>query len=131
MSELGKFIAFEATIALLKDRGQEGLIKDVYHACLEQLSLPAGEMDNVVRRLYDGFTADEISAKIAELVAPTDLDWKGEVVVIYQTIENLHKALPEATGDWYFTGHYPTPGGVRVVNQAFVNYFEQADVRSY
>ncbi|RKX36365.1 MAG: amidophosphoribosyltransferase [Verrucomicrobia bacterium] len=131
MSELGKFIAFEATIALLKERGQEDLIKDVYHACLEQVALPPSEMRNEVRRLYDGFTADEVSAKIASLVAPTDLDWKGEVIVIYQTIENLHRALPDSTGDWYFTGHYPTPGGVRVVNQAFINYFEDSDVRSY
>jgi len=131
MSELGKFIAFEATMALLKERGQEGLIRDVYHSCLEQLALPREEMHNEVRRLYDQFTADEISAKIAEIVAPTDLDWKGEVIVIYQTIENLHQALPEAKGDWYFTGHYPTPGGVRVVNQAFVNYFEESDGRSY
>jgi amidophosphoribosyltransferase len=88
-------------------------------------------MRNEVRRLYDGFTADEVSEKIASLVAPTDLDWKGEVIVIYQTIENLHRALPYAKGDWYFTGHYPTPGGVRVVNQAFINYFEDSDVRSY
>jgi amidophosphoribosyltransferase len=88
-------------------------------------------MRNEVRRLYDGLSADEISAKIAELVSPTDLDWKGEVIVIYQTIENLNRALPHATGDWYFTGHYPTPGGVRVVNQAFVNYFEKSDARSY
>jgi len=131
MSELGKFIAFEATIALIKERGQEELIKDVYHACLEQVSLPPSEMRNEVRRLYDGFTADEVSEKIASLVAPTDLDWKGEVIVIYQTIENLHRALPYAKGDWYFTGHYPTPGGVRVVNQAFINYFEDSDVRSY
>lgn len=131
MSELGKFIAFEATIALLKERGQTGLIREVYHSCLEQLALPPAQMQNEVRRLYDPFTADEISAKIAELVAPTDLDWKGEVVVIYQTIENLHRSLPESTGDWYFTGHYPTPGGIRVVNQAFVNYFEDSDARSY
>jgi amidophosphoribosyltransferase len=131
MSELGKFIAFEATIALLKDQGQEDLIKDVYHACVEQVSRPPEEMRNEVRRLYDGFTAEQVSAKIASLVAPTDLDWKGEVIIIYQTIENLHRALPSATGDWYFTGHYPTPGGNRVVNQAFINYFENADIRSY
>ena len=131
MSELGKFIAFQAAIALLKERGQEGLIDEVYHACLEQLELPEEQMRNEVRRIYDGFTPEEISAKIAELVSPTDLDWKGEVIVIYQTIENLNLALPNATGDWYFTGHYPTPGGVRVVNQAFVNYFEKSDSRSY
>jgi amidophosphoribosyltransferase len=131
MSELGKFIAFEAIIALLKERGQDELIKDVYHACLEQVTLPPTEMRNEVRHLYDGFTADEISTKIAYLVTPPDLDWNGEVIVIYQTIENLHRALPHSTGDWYFTGHYPTPGGIRVVNQAFINYFENADVRSY
>ena len=131
MSELGKFIAFEATIALLKERGQEDLIREVYHACLEQLERPPEEMSNAVRRLYEGFTAEEISARIAALVAPTDLDWKGEVIIVYQGIGNLNRALPNATGDWYFTGNYPTPGGVRVVNQAFVNYFENADVRSY
>lgn len=131
MSEIGKFIAFEAAIALLKERGQGGLIEDVYRLCREELARPGAEPVNQVRKIYDPFTADDISRKITELVWPKNVSWKGEVEVVFQTIENLHKALPNHTGDWYFTGRYPTPGGYRVVNQAFVNYFEKAEGRSY
>ncbi len=131
MSELGKFIAFEAAIALLKERGQGGLIDEVYRACLEEVKKPAGEQVNQVRRIYEPFTAEEISAKIAEFVRPKNLPWQGEVEIIYQTIENLHAALPEHTGDWFFTGHYPTPGGTQVANRAYLNYYEDSDGRSY
>ncbi|HLP06891.1 MAG TPA: amidophosphoribosyltransferase [Opitutaceae bacterium] len=131
MSELGKFIAFEAAIALLKERGQAGLIDDVYRACVAEVAKPAAEQVNQVRRIYEPFTAEEISARIAECVRPRNMPWKGEVEIIYQTVENLHAALPDHTGDWFFTGHYPTPGGTRVSNQAFINYYEKSEGRSY
>ena len=131
MSELGKFIAFEATMELLKEHGREDLIREVYQRCIAQVGLPADQVVNEVRLLYDQFKPEEISARIAEFVRPRDVDWKGEVMVIYQTIENLHAALPAHKGDWYFTGRYPTPGGNRVVNQAFINYYEKNEGRSY
>jgi amidophosphoribosyltransferase len=131
MSELGKFIAFEAAIELVKEQGREGLLRDIYQACVDELRRPVAEVSNQVRLLYDQFTAEEISARVAQFVRPRDVDWKGEVVVIYQKIENLHAAVPGHRGDWYFTGHYPTPGGNRVVNQAFINYYEKNEGRSY
>ncbi|HQF37811.1 MAG TPA: amidophosphoribosyltransferase [Opitutaceae bacterium] len=131
MSELGKFIAFEAAITLLKERGQSGLIDEVYRACVAEVAKPAAEQVNQVRRIYAPFTAEEISAKIAEFVRPRSIAWQGEIEIIYQTVENLHAALPNHTGDWFFTGHYPTPGGTRVANQAFINYYEKAEGRSY
>lgn len=132
MSEIGKFIAFEAAIALLKERGQGGLIEEVYRLCRAELDQPdAGGPVNHVRKIYEPFTAEEISAKITQLVSPKPNGWGGRIEIIFQSIENLHKALPGHAGDWYFTGKYPTPGGYRVVNRAFVNYFEKAEGRSY
>ena len=131
MSELGKFVAFEAAVALLKERGQNDLLAEGYGLCRRDLVNGAGSMVNHVRRIYEPFTAAEISAKIVELVFPKDIEWSGPVQIIYQTIENLHGAVPNHTGDWYFTGKYPTPGGYRVVNQAYVNYFEKNEGRSY
>ncbi|MBI2497595.1 MAG: amidophosphoribosyltransferase [Opitutae bacterium] len=131
MSEIGKFIAFEAAITLLKERGQVGIIADVYNLCRAELLKPSPEPVNHVRKIYDQFTAEEISRKVTQLVSPKPNGWTGEIEIIYQSIENLHKALPNHTGDWYFTGKYPTPGGYRVVNQAFVNYFEKHEGRSY
>lgn len=132
MSEVGKFIAFEAAIALLRERGQAGVIEEVYRLCRAELEKTDGaEPVNHVRKIYEPFTADEISAKITELVSPKPNGWKGEIQIIFQSIESLHHALPGHTGDWYFTGKYPTPGGYRVVNRAFVNYFEKAEGRSY
>ena len=92
---------------------------------------PAAAQVNQVRRVYEPFTAAQISARIAALVYPAKIPWQGELQIIYQTIEDLHAALPQHKGDWYFTGHYPTPGGTRVANQAFLNYFEKAEGRSY
>jgi amidophosphoribosyltransferase len=129
MSELGKFIAFEAAVALLKERGKSGLLEEVYLLCRDAVS--KGESTNHVRKIYEPFTPEEISARITELVRPKNIEWTGEMEVIFQTIENLHAAVPDHSGDWYFTGKYPTPGGYRVVNQAYVNYFEQAEGRSY
>jgi amidophosphoribosyltransferase len=129
MSELGKFIAFEAAISLLKERGQTSVIEEVYQLCREEVA--RGGLVNHVRKIYSSFTDEELSARITEIVRPKNIEWKGNVEVIFQKIENLHAAVPEHTGDWYFTGKYPTPGGYRVVNQAFLNYYEKGDGRSY
>ena len=129
MSELGKFIAFDAAVELLRERGQADLLEDIYRACRDDKS--NGGETNHVRRIYEPFTPEEISAKIVERVRPKGVDWNGEIEIIFQTIENLHAAVPGHTGDWYFTGKYPTPGGYRVVNRAFVNYYEKSEGRSY
>jgi amidophosphoribosyltransferase len=131
MSEVGKFIAFEAAIALLKERGQGALIEEVYRLCRDELARPSAEPVNQVRKIYEPFTAEEISRKITQLVSPKASGWHGEIEIVFQPIESLHRALPHHTGDWYFTGKYPTPGGYRVVNQAYVNYFEQSEGRAY
>jgi len=131
MSEIGKFVAFEAAITLLKERGQGAVIEEVYRLCREELKNPGKVPVNHVRKIYESFTAEEISLKITQLVSPQANGWQGEIEIIFQSVENLHNALPNHTGDWYFTGNYPTPGGFRVVNQAFVNYFEKAEGRSY
>ncbi|MGD1031399.1 MAG: amidophosphoribosyltransferase, partial [Opitutaceae bacterium] len=132
MSELGNFIAFEAAVALLKESGRTDLMDEVYRACREEVARPVGTiLTNHVRRIYEPFTPEQISARIAEFVRPKGNEWQGRVQVIFQTIENLHAAVPNHTGDWYFTGKYPTPGGYRVANQAFVNFYEKADGRSY
>ncbi len=132
MSEIGKFVAFEAAVERLKARGQIGLLEEVYDACRIEIAKPPGaELINPIRRIYDAFTAEEIAAQIVERVRPRNVEWKGEIEIIFQTIENLHAAVPNHTGDWYFTGKYPTPGGYRVVNQAYVNYFEKNGGRSY
>ncbi|NBX60442.1 MAG: hypothetical protein EBT62_08270 [Opitutaceae bacterium] len=131
MSEIGKFVAFEAAITLLKERGQAGLLTDVYQLCRDELAKKSPEPINHVRKIYEPFTAQEISAKITELVSPPPNGWAGKIEIIFQSVENLHAALPNHNGDWYFTGKYPTPGGYRVVNQAYVNYFEKNEGRSY
>ncbi len=129
MSELGKFIAFEAAVELLKERGQTALLEEVYRLCRDEVA--KGGTVNHVRKIYEPFTPEEISAKIVERVRPKDGTWKGEIEIIFQTIGNLHAAVPHHTGDWYFTGKYPTPGGYRVVNQAYLNYYEKSEGRSY
>jgi len=131
MSELGKFVAFEAAITLVKERGQASILQDIYLLCRAELTRQAAAPANHVRKIYDLFTADEISRKITQLVSPKPNGWNGEIEILFQSIENLHKALPNHSGDWFFTGKYPTPGGYRVVNQAFVNYFEKHEGRSY
>jgi len=129
MAVLDKFIAFNATIELLKDTNQEHVIDEVYRKCKEQENLPKEEIVNYVKEIYKQFKAEEVSAKIAELLKPDDCN--AEVEIIYQTIENLHEACPNDTGDWYFTGNYPTPGGNKVVNTSFINYVEGKDGRAY
>lgn len=131
MSELGKFIAFQAAISLLKEKGADQRIQDVYKACLEEVRKPKEKQINCVKEIYAPFTASEVSAKIAELLYPPNIDWKGELVILYQSIDNLHEAISEHTGDWYFTGNFPTPGGTQVVNQAFIHFYENRTGRSY
>ena len=129
MSKMNNFVAFKALVALLKENGKEQLLDDVYKKCKAQEELPREQIKNVTKELYEQFTQDQISAKIAEIVTPEGT--KPQVDVIYQSIENLHLACPDNTGDWYFSGDYPTPGGNRVVNRAFINYMEKNDARAY
>lgn len=129
MSRIGDFVAFKAAIELLKTTGQEHVINEVYRKSKEQQNKPKEEIVNYVKEIYKPFTPQQISAKIAEIVTPNHT--KAKVEVIYQTIEDLHAALPNHSGDWYFTGNYPTPGGNMVVNKAFINYVEKRDERAY
>jgi len=129
MARLGDFIAFRAAIALLKKTQQEHVINEVYKKCKAQQNLPKEEIVNFVKLIYKPFTAQQISDMIARLV--TEKDIKAEVKIIYQSIEDLHAAIPHHTGDWYFTGDYPTPGGNKVVNQSFINYIEGKNERAY
>ncbi len=129
MSKMGEFVAFAAAIELLKDHGKESLIQEVYEKCKKQQYLPIEEIENFVKDIYRPFTADEISKKIAAMVRPDDIN--AEVEVIYQSLEDLHYACPDNLGDWYFSGDFPTPGGMRVVNNAFINYVEGNNKRAY
>ena len=131
MSELGKFIAFKATVELIKDDGNNDLLQDVYQDCIAQADLPSSEMVNHVKRLYDRYTDEQISAKIAELVYPKNVHWEGELEIVFLPVEKMRAAIPEHNGDWYFTGNYPTPGGFATVNKAFINYFENKAGRAY
>ncbi len=129
MANLESLIAFRAMLELLKASNKYHLVEEVYHKCKAQLELKDTEVKNFVKDLYDQFTADEISVKIAELISDTTVNAK--VKTIFQPVENLHKACPKNLGDWYFTGNYPTPGGNRVVNRAFVNFYEGNKERAY
>jgi len=129
MAKLGDFIAFKAAIELLKDTGRAGLIQEVYAEALSELKKPVDEMKNIVRKIYKPFSTEEISAKISWMLKSEEI--KSKVEIVFQSIEGLHEACPGHTGDWYFTGNYPTPGGNKVVNQSFVNYVEGRNVRAY
>lgn len=129
MSKMNNFVAFMALVELLKDNGKEDLLKETYKRCKIQEHLPKSEIKNEVKALYEEFTYEEISAKIAEIVKPKGI--KPKVEIIYQTVENLQKACPKNNGDWYFSGNYPTPGGHKVDNKAFINYMEGRDERAY
>ena len=129
MAKLEDFIAFRAALALHREGGTEDQIEAIYQKCLESLEAPDTEAVNHVKEFYAPFSAGEISQKIAEILSPPDI--RSEVEIIYQTIENLHQACPKNLGDWYFTGNYPTPGGNRVVNRAFVNFYEGKNQRAY
>ena len=129
MAKMGDFIAFQAAVALLKDRKQEHILTEAYDKCKAQAHLPKEDMVNYVQEIYKPFTAEEISVKISELLTPKGT--KAEVEIIYQSISDLHASCPDHLGDWYFTGDYPTPGGVKVVNKAFINYIEGKNERAY
>jgi amidophosphoribosyltransferase len=129
MSRMHEFVAFQALLELLKRNGLEHKLQETYEFCLEQLQLPAEQMENGVQRLYNLFSDEELTAVISELLTPVNL--KAEVKIIFQTVENLHKACPGHTGDWYFTGNYPTPGGTKVVNRSFVYYMQGNNSRAY
>jgi amidophosphoribosyltransferase len=129
MARIEAFIAFKAALELLKDHNKYHIVEDVYKKCKAQQSKDDTEIVNHVKGIYSSFTPEEVSAKIAEMLKTKEI--KADVEVIYQSIEGLHKACPDNLGDWYFTGNYPTPGGNRVVNQAFINFYEGSDERSY
>ncbi|MDA9325097.1 amidophosphoribosyltransferase [Flavobacteriales bacterium] len=129
MAILADFIAFQAAISLLKDTGQEDVIDNVYEKCKDQINLPKEEMVNHVKDIYNLFSAEQISKKISQILTPKNT--RAEVEIIYQGIEDLHIACPNHTGDWYFSGNYPTPGGNKVVTKAFINYVEGNNKRAY
>jgi len=129
MSKMGDFIAFNAVVQLLKEQGKESYMLELLEKCKELQQDNKLQTENVVKQLYKQFTTEEISAKIAQLITPPELDIP--VDVIFQSIEDLHKSCPNNKGDWYFTGDYPTPGGNKVVNMAFINYMEGKNVRGY
>ncbi|WP_282161877.1 amidophosphoribosyltransferase [Ulvibacterium marinum] len=129
MAKLEDFIAFRAALALHNENGSYSVVEDIYRKCVDQLQTKDKDVINYVKEFYAPFTAEEISYKIGQLLSPKDI--RSEVQIIYQTIESLHEACPKNLGDWYFTGNYPTPGGNRVVNKAFINFFEGKNQRAY
>ena len=129
MAKMEDFIAFRAAIALLKSEGKEDVIKETYKECLKELKLPSSKMKNKVKKIYIDYTDEDISNQISKILKEKEI--KTDVQVIFQTVESLHSACPKNLGDWYFTGNYPTPGGNKVVNQSFVNYYEGAKKRAY
>jgi amidophosphoribosyltransferase len=131
MSQLGRFIAFEAAVSLIKDQGDLELLEEVERKCLEQEQQPDRQLENHVKLIYKPFAHEVISNKIAELLRSPTLEWDGELDLVYQDIAGLRDAMPEHTGDWYFTGDYPTPGGNRVVNTAYLKWRRNDSSRSY
>jgi len=129
MAKLGDLIAFRAAIELLKETGRESLISNLYQDALKEIQKPVKEIKNLVKTIYSSFCPDEISNKISQMLRAEDIN--SEVEIVFQSIEGLHQACPEHTGDWYFTGNYPTPGGNKVANQSFINYIEGRDERAY
>ena len=129
MAKLEGLIAFQAAIELLKERNLYSIVEEVYHKCKGQEHLKDSEVINFVTQIYAPFTDEDISAKIAELLLPIDI--RAQVKIIFQSVANLHLACPKNLGDWYFTGDYPTAGGNRVVNRAFMNFYEGKDIRAY
>jgi amidophosphoribosyltransferase len=129
MAKLGDFIAFRAALELLKETNQYHIVQEVYNDCKSQQPLEDTEIKNAVLEIYQNFSDEQISDKIAEMLKTPEIN--AEVEIIFQSVENLHIACPNHLGDWYFTGDYPTPGGNRVVNDAFINFFEGSDKRAY
>ncbi|MBC7979758.1 MAG: amidophosphoribosyltransferase [Armatimonadetes bacterium] len=131
MSELGKFIAFNAAVALHRRAGRQFLLNRIFDECKAELEKPVGDRRNRVQGVYEMFTPEEISAEVSRMVYPEEIDWHGEVEVIYQTIDDLHASIKGPCGDWYFTGNYPTPGGYSMVNQAYIRWFTDLGGRAY
>ncbi|HPS12459.1 MAG TPA: amidophosphoribosyltransferase, partial [Prolixibacteraceae bacterium] len=129
MADINKFAAFQAAIELLNERGMHEIIEKTYQRCYDQRNLPKEEIINYVTDIYAPFSDEEISQKMAEMLKPDDCE--AEIEMVFQTVENLHKACPEHLGDWYFTGNYPTPGGNKVVNNSFIFYYEGKEGRAY
>jgi amidophosphoribosyltransferase len=129
MAKMGVFIAFKASVELLKDNGKEHLLDEIYQECKLEIQKPKKEITNRVKRIFDDFSPEQISNKIASMLKTEDIN--AEIEIIYQSIEGLHKAVPNDKGDWYFTGDYPTCGGMKVVNTAFINYIEGKNERAY
>lgn len=129
MAKMGDFIAFQAAISLLRESGLDNLIDQIYRDAIHENTKSLSEIENVVKRIYEPFSAEEISLRIAQLLKPVDIG--AEVIIVYQSIEGLHASCPEHHGDWYFTGNYPTPGGNKVANTSFINYVEGKSGRAY
>ena len=129
MAKLGDFVAFRAAIGLLKDTGRENLIREIYEEAIAEMNKPVQEMRNLVKEIYKPFCPDEISGKISQMLKSPEIN--AEVNIVFQSIEGLHEACPGHSGDWYFTGNYPTPGGNKVVNKSFINFVEGKNVRAY
>jgi amidophosphoribosyltransferase len=129
MSKMKDFVAFQALVELLKESGRENLLQETYQRCKNSEHLPIEAVSNEVIALYDLFEYEQISKKVAEIVRPKNI--KPQLDVIFQTLDGLHKACPHNSGDWYFSGRYPTPGGNRVANRAFMNFVENKDARAY
>ena len=128
MSRMSEFIAFRAAVELLKSTGRSNILDQVYNDCLVELRKPANQQVNAVKKIYENFSDEDISRQIAHMLKPEGT--KAEIKLVYQTLDGLHNAIPDHPGDWYFSGNYPTPGGVRMVNRAYVNYYEgKADQR--
>ena len=131
MSEIGKFIAFQAAIELLKEHGMDSIIDSVYKECLEALAAAKPTRQNAVKKIYEPFSDEDISAKISDFVYPSVKHWSGDVEVIFLSVPELHKAIPSHVGDWYFTGDFPTLGGYDICHRAFVHYYEKKGGRAY
>ncbi len=131
MSQLSKFIAYQAAIELLTEQRKTALLEKIAQKSTEQNRLSPKDIVNHVQEIYRCFTLEDLEHKIAELVRPHTISWHGEIQMIYQTVEGLHKAIPHYTGDWYFTGDYPTPGGFKVLNTSYLNWYKKSDARAY
>ena len=129
MAKLGDFIAFQAAVELLKENGKKDILDQVYLKCIDQENKPKESMSNYVQEIYKPFSTEQISEKISQLLTPKEI--KSKVKIIYQSISDLHESCPNHKGDWYFTGNYPTPGGIKVVNRAFINYMQGNNRRAY
>src|SRR5690606_12371237 len=129
MSRMGEFVAFDEAINLLKRNGMSHVIDEVYQKCLASIAKPKHEVENYVKAIYEPFTDEEISKEISRIIRPHHLN--AELKVVFQTLDNLHIAYPNHKGDWYFSGNYPTPGGNKVVNRAYMNWMEGKNVPAY